>query len=108
MAVAGVTVPHVDDLPASWARTHAHLTAARSALPPSVTVDSLAASDDYLRHNELGLALDVLADVAEKADADAACWQALLAAVQEMALGQDDEVHGAAVRLVLRRADHHG
>ncbi len=96
----------MDDFTASWARTHRHLTDASAALPPSPTVDELAAFDEYLMHNELALALDELAQIAEQSDAAAVCWEALRAAVEEMALTEEDDVHGASVRLVRRRTEH--
>lgn len=81
---------------------------AKAALPPGVSVDSLAHVDELLTHNELGLALDLLADLADKSGAGLQCWNELGAAVAEMALAADDETHGFTVQLVLRRTTHHG
>jgi hypothetical protein len=64
--------------------------------------ESLVAFDEYMDHNELGLALDVLADVADGSGAGHECWQELGAAIAEMALGEDDDTHGPTVRLVRR------
>ena len=96
----------MDDFTASWARTRRHLADARATLPPSATVDEFAAFDEYMTHNELGLALDELAHSAEPSDAATAFWEALRAAVEEMALTEEDDVHGTSVRLVLRRTAH--
>lgn len=66
-----------------------------------MTEESRSAFTDYLTQNELGLALDVLVDLAEHVDAAAPCWTALLAAVEEMSLQADDDLHAEAVQLVL-------
>lgn len=65
-------------------------------------MESLAAFEDYLSHNELGLALDVLAGVAEESSAGGECWRVLHAPVAEMTLTEDDPIHGPTVRLVGR------
>jgi hypothetical protein len=86
----------------SWDRTTAHLSAARDLLDLDAATRGYV--NEYLNHNELGLALDVLVDAGEQAgDAEpAAFWSSLLAAVSEMQIGPDDPVHGASVREVLR------
>lgn len=99
--------PHAD-LSASWARPVRHLTAARVALPPEVGGQSLTFLDEYLAQNELGLALDVLAAVAEESGAGQECWQELRLAVEEMALAEDDDTHGPTVRLVLGHTPDQG
>jgi hypothetical protein len=51
------------NLQESWARTTAHLDVARAKLRPDAP--GLRDYDDYLAHNELGLALDVLVQIGE-------------------------------------------
>lgn len=51
----------------SWARTEALLRAAKRALPSSIAEEhasDLAQAEDFLSHNELGLAADCLTEVA--------------------------------------------
>lgn len=55
----------------SWARTEALLREARAALPDKVAVtfrDDLEHFEEYLEHNELGLALQYLRGIVEEAD----------------------------------------
>ncbi|HET6910625.1 MAG TPA: hypothetical protein VFH54_14920 [Mycobacteriales bacterium] len=78
------------ELIASWERTTAHLHAARSALP-AVSNEADRTFADYLDHNELGLAFEVLATVAEAEGAPPQCWAALARAADEMTLSSDDE-----------------
>jgi hypothetical protein len=59
----------------SWARTEALLREARAALPDEVTVnfrEGLEQFEEFLEHNELGLALDYLQGIVEEANCAAA------------------------------------
>lgn len=89
-------------LQASWTRTTAHLGAARDLLHLDAATHRSVI--EYLAHNELGLALDVLVDACEQAEGaqPAAVWASLRAAVDEMQIGPEDPVHGFSVREVLR------
>ncbi|HXH77032.1 MafI family immunity protein [Nocardioides sp.] len=86
----------------SWDRSTRHLTTARDLL--DLDESTLRDVNEYLDHNELGLALEVIVDACEQlGDAVAlAAWSSLRAAVQEMQIGPDDEAHGSAAREVLR------
>lgn len=86
----------------SWDRTTAHLGAARDLLHLDAATHHYV--NEYLDHNELGLALDVLVDACEQAeDAEpVAVWSSLRAAVDEMQIGPEDPAHGVSVREVLR------
>lgn len=86
------------DLEPSWERTTAHLEAARRLLRPEA--DGLRDFADYLAHNELGLAFEVLAQIGEAENARSTFWDALAAAAAEMNLSDTDPNHGASVRLV--------
>lgn len=89
----------------SWNRTIAHLSAARDLL--ALDAATLQFVNEYLNHNELGLALDVLVD-AGKQVGDAApvtVWSALREAVAEMEIHPDDPDHGTAAREVLRHSN---
>jgi hypothetical protein len=72
----------------SWQRTRGHLNAAREQL-----TDLRAADDEtvqeWLDHNELGLAFDTLVDLAHELDVPVAFWEALDRAAQEMHLYAD-------------------
>ncbi|HET7690095.1 MAG TPA: hypothetical protein VFK41_06940 [Nocardioidaceae bacterium] len=86
----------------SWDRTTAHLSAARDLL--ALDAATLQDVNEYLDHNELGLALEVLVDAGEQVG-DAAMepfWSSLRAAVAEMEIGLDDPAHGNAAREVMR------
>ena len=55
----------------SWARTEALLREARFALPGEVAVtlrNDLEQFEEFLQHNELGLALDYLQGIVEEGD----------------------------------------
>ena len=73
-----------DDLVASWNRTRGHLDRAWVELPPGV---DLAAYREFLDHNELGLAMEALADVGNVQEVPAAFWEALADAADQMQLG---------------------
>ena len=54
-----------------WVRTEAFLREARTALPDEVALTfraDLEQFDEFLEHNELGLALDYLQGIVEEAD----------------------------------------
>ncbi len=55
---------------------------------------------EFRDHNELGLALDQLADVAEAQRAPRTVWKELSAAATAMRLGKADAMHGGAVRRI--------
>jgi len=82
-----------------WSRAGAHLERARAFLTDPQD-DALALFDEFRDHNELGLALDQLADVAEAQRAPRAVWKELSAAAVVMRLGDADAVYGGAVRRI--------
>lgn len=88
-----------EDLMASWRRTEGHL---KNALQSLTNPEAEALSDyrHFSEHNELGLALDVLVDVAMAQRAPRTVWEALLAAAEEMNIGPDDETHGGSRRKI--------
>ena len=86
-----------------WARTTAHLDAARAQLRPDAP--GLWDYDDSLAHNELGLAFDVLVHIGEAEKAKQGFWTSLARAVAEMDLHDDDPRHGSSVRTVQAGAD---
>lgn len=65
----------------------------------------LVVFNEFVRHNELGLALDVLAEVATAQGAPADVWHALASAAKAMDLTEHDEVHGGTVRLIRTHVD---
>jgi hypothetical protein len=84
---------------ASWTRTIEHLERARALLPDrngAGTDDVL----DYLGHNELGLAFEVLAEVGVAQRATKPFWLAMRAAALEMKLEPSDATHGSSARTV--------
>jgi hypothetical protein len=86
----------------SWAITTKHLRAAIDALA-RVTLSERSRRQvedarSFLRHNELEVAMDVLGDAAEEADAPASFWEALAAAARRMELhDRASEFHDRAV-----------
>ncbi len=62
--------------------------------------DGLFLFEEFLGHNELGLALDALADVAAEQRAPSTTWRALAAAAKTMDLTEHDPVHGGTVRII--------
>ena len=86
----------------SWDRTTAHLGAARDLLH----LDAATHRDvsEYLDHNELGLAFDVLVDACKQAEHAEPVRRLVIigAAVDEMQIRPEDPVHGVSVREVLR------
>lgn len=75
-----------DDLLASWERTRGHLVRAWVELP--VDVVGSDRYEEYLDHNELELAMEVLAALGEAGQAPSAMWEALADAANEMGLSQ--------------------
>ncbi|WP_082599914.1 hypothetical protein [Nocardioides sp. Soil777] len=86
----------------SWDRTTAHLGAARDLLHLDAATHRNVS--EYLDHNELGLAVDVLVDACKQAESAEPCavWSSLRAAVDEMQIRPEDPVHGVSVREVMR------
>ena len=78
------------ELLSSWERTTKHLQAARSCLGP-LADDSERWYAEYLDHNELALAFEVLVSAADAEAASADCWAALQCAASEMRLPVEDE-----------------
>lgn len=62
--------------------------------------DALSLFEDFLGQNELGLALDALADVAAEQRSPSTVWRALAAATKTMGLTEDHPVHGGTVRVI--------
>jgi hypothetical protein len=83
----------------SWERTKRLLEEARRCLTDPRD-DALGQYRDYVDHNELGLAFEVLVDVADRQHAHASSWQALAAAAAEMRIEEDHQVHGPSRRVV--------
>jgi hypothetical protein len=65
----------------SWSRTLADLVCARAFLPAD-----LGLVDDWLEHNELGLALEALEALGDEHAVPDAFWAALLPAADRMGL----------------------
>lgn len=82
-----------------WSKVRAILEEARSHLT-NPEDDGLFLFEDFLGQNELGLALDALADVAADRRAPSAVWRALAAAAKAMDLSEDHPVHGGTVRVI--------
>jgi hypothetical protein len=80
------------ELRASWATSLRHLAASRFYLPqdlPSAeAAQSWSEAEDYLHHNELGLALDYLVGLGEACSAPPEFWQELLLAASNMGAGE--------------------
>ena len=85
----------------SWRRTQQHLLHARDMLG---TERDLPWFDEWVEHNELGLAFDALVAAGESAAAPPDFWNSVRAAAQEMNLTSDDDVHGKSVRIVAKWA----
>lgn len=84
-----------------WPTTAARLEAARRGLnDPSQ--DSVALYLDFLGHHELGLALEVLAGLADAQRAPRAVWVQLADAADSMEIDDADEVQDATARLIGR------
>ena len=79
-------------LRSSWAVTLRHLMASKNHLPsplPSAAVENLRQMEEYLRHNELGLALHEAEFVGELCHSPPAFWAELRLAAQNMGLSED-------------------
>lgn len=81
-----------EQLMSVWRRATAHLDRARAFLTDPGD-DALGLFDEFRDHNELGLALDQMADVAETQRAPRAVWKELSAAAVVMRLGETDAVY---------------
>lgn len=85
------------DLKASWQRTEGFLRSALGVLPDPVG-EGVRDGIDYLDHNELGLAFDVLVEVGAHQRAPRLFWETLKDASDEMKLTTEDRTHGKSVR----------
>jgi hypothetical protein len=81
-----------------WRRAVAHLDQARRSLT-NPGDEALALFEDWRDHNELGLALDQLADVAHAQRAPRGVWEELRAAATVMGLDSDPG-YGVTVRMI--------
>ena len=79
------------ELRASWATSLRHLAASRfylaHTLPSAEAAQCWSDAEDYLHHNELGLALDCLVALGEACDAPPEFWRELLLAASNMRAG---------------------
>ncbi|WP_167756537.1 MULTISPECIES: MafI family immunity protein [unclassified Amycolatopsis] len=75
---------------ASWDRTRRHLTAARADISDQPDVD-LSIADDFIKHNELGLAFDCLVEIGDEVNVRVTFWRALDEAAREMGLYEDPQ-----------------
>ncbi|MCG3749122.1 MafI family immunity protein [Amycolatopsis sp. Poz14] len=85
---------------ASWDRTRRHLAAARADISDQPDVD-LSIADDFIEHNEFGLAFDCLVEIGDDVNARLAFWRALDEAAREM--GMYEEPRSGSARLCLER-----
>lgn len=85
-----------------WKRVRTQLEKARAQLT-NPDDETLTFYEDFLSHNELGLALDALADVALAQRAPGDVWRALGGAVELMGLEADDSIHGGTVERILEQ-----
>lgn len=94
---------------AVWAASLRHLAAARFYLPqqlPCAADSLLSDADEYLHHNELGLALHTLIDLGEACGAPADYWQELLMAADHMGLQESrDEILAKLSRFIEPESD---
>lgn len=88
------------DLHETWAAVRQQLATARGELS-NPEGEELGLYEYWLDQNELGLALDVLVDVAHAQRAPGDVWRSLSAAVQTMDLQPSDSVHGPTVQRIL-------
>ncbi|GGK28495.1 hypothetical protein GCM10011583_70570 [Streptomyces camponoticapitis] len=72
-------------LASSWTTTRDHLTAAMSCLTETAEIDP-SGVQEWLDHNELGLAFDDLVDLGHDHELPLAFWQHLDEAAREMNL----------------------
>jgi hypothetical protein len=100
-----VTMEHLeqlrnrDELRKIWRRAAVHLEQARMALPDR-RGQALMQYLEFLEHNELGLALEELAEVARAQQAPRAVWTELLAAAGVMGSGENDPVYNETVQRI--------
>jgi hypothetical protein len=76
----------------SWAVTLRHLAASRYYLPTLLEGEALEAArrmEDYLHHNELGLALDEAEALGELVESSARFWEELRLAAQNMGMKEE-------------------
>jgi hypothetical protein len=79
-----------DDLRKSWERTRAHL-ARDWVLLPAGDDEGVAQYQEFLDHNELGLAMEVLGEVGESRVASGQFWAALADAARNLGLERKAE-----------------
>jgi hypothetical protein len=81
-----------EELKNSWKRTEGFLLDARSHFSEAgegICVDELQAFDEYLQHNELEIALDMLEEAFDKSDVES--WRVMeLMAMAAMSMGLHD------------------
>lgn len=83
----------------TWTTVRQHFATARSQLT-NPDDEELGLYEDFLDHNELGLALDALVDVAHEQRAPGDVWRSLSAAAETMNLEPNDGVHGPTVQRI--------
>lgn len=83
-----------------WDVAKRQLGTARDALT-NPDDNALVLYEDFLDHNELGLALDALVDVAHAQRAPDLVWRSLAGAAETMHLHLGDDSYGATVRRIL-------
>jgi hypothetical protein len=91
-----------DRLHEQWAETQRMLGVARDQLTDP-NDDDLRLYEEFLNNNELGLALDALADAAINQRAPREVWVALWNAAQGMGLTSADTIHGPTVDRIAER-----
>jgi hypothetical protein len=91
---------------ARWAKTSRLLLAAYYWLPVPGN-DGSGDFQDYLAHNELGLAFDVLVEVGRAQRASHKFWATLNEAAESMGVSPHDAIHGGSVT-TLRELDQGG
>lgn len=74
-----------EELESSWDDTTTHLSSARRVIASVDGVD-LRWVDEFMHHNELGLAFDTLVDLGDELDLPIEYWQSLDQAAREMRL----------------------
>ncbi len=87
------------ELPEIWATARQELAAARGQLS-NPDDEELGLYEHFLDHNELGLALDALVDVATAQRAPGEVWRSLSDAARTMELEPSDSVHGPTVQRI--------
>ena len=84
----------------TWATVRQQFATARSQLTNPAD-EELGLYEDFLDHNELGLALDVLVDVARAQRAPRDVWVSLSTAAKTMDLEPNDSTHGPTVQHIV-------